>query len=147
MVYECPYYYGVITFILSLDLLEIVHSDICGSLRTKTHRGMEYFITFTNDYSRYGYIYLLIYKSEAVEKFKEFKLEVENQLGRSIKSLNNDKSGEYKVFDQFCKEMGIRHIYTMPYKPQQNGIAERRNMTLMDLMRSMMAYADLQIVF
>ena len=147
MVYECPYYYGVITFILSLDLLEIVHSDICGSLRTKTHRGMEYFITFTNDYSRYRYIYLLIYKSEAVEKFKEFKLEVENQLGRSIKSLNNDKSGEYKVFDQFCKEMGIRHIYTMPYKPQQNGIAERRNMTLMDLMRSMMAYADLQIVF
>ena len=99
MVYECPYYYGVITFILSLDLLEIVHSDICGSLRTKTHRGMEYFITFTNDYSRYRYIYLLIYKSEAVEKFKEFKLEVENQLGRSIKSLNNDRGGEYEAFD------------------------------------------------
>ena len=68
-------------------------------------------------------------------------------MGRSIKSLNNDRGGEYKAFDQFCKEMGIRHIYTMPYKPQQNGIAERRNMTLMDMMRSMMAYAGLQIVF
>ena len=121
----------------SLDLLEIVHSDICGPLRTKTHRGMEYFVTFTDDYSRYGYIYLLKYKSKAVEKFKEFKLEVENQLGRSIKSLNNDRGGEYEAFDQFCKEMGIRHIYTMPYKPQQNGIAERRNRTLMDMMRSM----------
>jgi hypothetical protein len=131
----------------SSDLLEIIHSDICGPLRIKTHRGMEYFVTFTDDYSRYGYIYLLKYKSEAVEKFKEFKLEVENQLGRSIKSLNNDRGGEYEAFDQFCKEMGIRHIYTMPYKPQQNRIAERRNKTLMDMMRSMMAYADLQIVF
>uniref|UniRef100_A0A2N9GSY4 CCHC-type domain-containing protein n=1 Tax=Fagus sylvatica TaxID=28930 RepID=A0A2N9GSY4_FAGSY len=102
-----------------------------------------------DDYSKYGYIYLLKYKSEAVEKFKEFKLEVENQLGRSIKSLKNDMGGEYEAFDQFCKEMGIRHIYTMPYKPQQNGIAERRNRTrtLMDMMRSIMAYADLQIVF
>jgi hypothetical protein len=78
---------------------------------------MEYFVTFTDDYSKYGYIYLLKYKSEAVEKFKEFKLEVENQLGRSIKSLKNDMGGEYEAFDQFYKEMGIRHIYTMPYKP------------------------------
>uniref|UniRef100_A0A2N9EP82 Integrase catalytic domain-containing protein n=1 Tax=Fagus sylvatica TaxID=28930 RepID=A0A2N9EP82_FAGSY len=100
-----------------------------------------------DDYSRYGYIYLLKYKSEAVEKFKEFKLEVENQLGISIKSLNNDRGGEYEAFDLFCKEMGIRHIYTMPYKPQQNRIVERRNRTLMDMMRSMMAYADPQIVF
>ena len=85
---------------------------------------MEYFVTFTDDYSRYGYIYLLKYKSKVVEKFKKFKLEVENQLGRSIKSLNNDRGGEYETFDQFCKEMGIRHIYTMPYNPQQNGIAK-----------------------
>ena len=54
----------------SSDLLETVHSNICGPLRTKTHRGMEYFITFTDDYSRYGYIYLLKYKSKAVEKLK-----------------------------------------------------------------------------
>ena len=106
---------------------------------------MEYFVTFTYDYSRYGYIYLLKYKSEAVEKFKKFQLEVENQLGRSIESLNNDRCGEYKAFDQFRKEMRIRHI-TMPYKPQKNGIAEKRNKTLMDMMKSMMAYVDLQIV-
>jgi hypothetical protein len=105
---------------------------------------MEYFVTFTHDYSTYGYIYLLKYKSEAIEKFKEFKLEVENQLGRSIKSLNNNRCGEYEAFDQFCKEM---RIITMPYKPQKNGIAERRSKTLMDMMRSMMTYADLQIIF
>ena len=56
----------------SSDLLEVVHSDICGPLRTKTHQGMEYFITFMNNYSKYKYVYLLKYKSGAVEKFKEF---------------------------------------------------------------------------
>ena len=108
---------------------------------------MEYFITFTDDYSRYGYIYLLKHKSEAIEKFKEFKLEVETQLGRPIKSLNSDRGGEFETLDNFCKLNGIRHIYTMPYKPQQNGIAERRNRTLLDMVRSMMAYADLPIHF
>jgi transposase InsO family protein len=41
--------------------------------------------------------------------------------------LNNDRGGEYEAMDNFCKENGIRHFFTMPYKPQQNGIAERRN--------------------
>jgi hypothetical protein len=131
----------------SSDLLEVIHSDICGPLRTKTHRGMKYFITFTDDYSRYGHIYLIRHKSEAIEKFKEYKLEVENKLGRSIKNLNNDRGGEYEAMDSFCKASGIRHLYTMPYKPQQNGISERRNRTLMDMTRSMMAYADLPIHF
>jgi transposase InsO family protein len=127
----------------SSDLLEVINSDICGPLRTKTHRGMEYFITFTDDYSRYGRIYHIKHKSETIEKFKEYKLEVEKQLGRSIKSLNNDRGGEYEAVDSFCKESGIRHLHTMPYKPQQNVIAERRNITLMDMTRSIMAYAEL----
>jgi hypothetical protein len=84
----------------SSELLEVIHSDICEPFRTKTHRGIEYFITFIDDYSRYGYIYLIINKSEAINKFKEFKLiinkfkkfklEVDKQLGRFIKTLNND---------------------------------------------------------
>ena len=61
----------------SSNLLEVIHSDICGPLIIKTHRVMEYFITFTNDYSRYGHIYLIKCKYEAIEKFKEYKLEIE----------------------------------------------------------------------
>jgi hypothetical protein len=64
----------------SSELLEVIHSDICGPFKTKTHLGMEYFITFINDYSRYGYIYYIGNKSKAINKFKEFKLEVEKQL-------------------------------------------------------------------
>jgi transposase InsO family protein len=55
--------------------------------------------------------------------------------------------GEYKAMDHFCKENGIKHLYTMPYKPQQNGIVKRRNRTLMKMTRSMMEFADLPIHF
>ena len=78
----------------STNLLEIVHTDLCGPMRTKTHRGMQYFVTFIDDYSRYGHVYFLQHKNEALDKFKEFKVEVENQLGRSIKTLNSDRGGE-----------------------------------------------------
>ena len=68
------------------DLLGLVHSDVCGPMSTTTRGGYEYFITFTDDLSRYGYIYLMKHKSEAFEKFKEF----QNQLGKKIKFLWSD---------------------------------------------------------
>ena len=58
------------------DLLGIIHSDVCGPFRTMTRNGERYFITFTNDYSRYGYVFLLRHKNEAFEMFKVFKNEV-----------------------------------------------------------------------
>ena len=93
------------------------HSNICDSLRAKTHRRMEYFVTLIDDYTRYGYTYLLKHKSKVVKKFRHYKLEVEKQQGEPIKSVNNDISGEVEAFDEFCKEEGIRQIYIMPYKP------------------------------
>jgi hypothetical protein len=61
----------------STELLEVIHSNICGPLRTKTNRGIEYFITFTDDYSRCGHIYPIRHKFEAIKKFKKYKLKVE----------------------------------------------------------------------
>ena len=60
------------------ELLELAHTDVCGPMSTQAKEGYEYFITFTDDYSRYGYVYLTRWKSEAFEKFKEFRVEVEN---------------------------------------------------------------------
>ena len=68
------------------ELLELVHMDVCGPMSTQAKGGNEYFITF-NDYSRYGYVYLMKWKSETFEKFKEFKAEVENQLSKYIKAI------------------------------------------------------------
>ena len=79
----------------ALDLLELVHTDVCGPMSTTTRGGYQYFITFTDDFSRYGYVYLMRHKSETFEKFKEFQNEVENQRGKKIKALRSDRGGEH----------------------------------------------------
>ena len=70
--------------------LNLIHSYVCGPFGVHARGDYEYFITFTNDYSRYGYVYLMKKKYEALDKFKEFKAESEKQLGRHIKSLHSD---------------------------------------------------------
>ena len=65
--------------------LDLIHTDVCGPMSMHTRGGFTYFLTFIDDYSRYGYLYLMRCKSEAFEKFKEFRSEVEKQLERSIK--------------------------------------------------------------
>ena len=79
------------------EVLDLVHTDLCGTISTSARGGYEYFITFIDDYSRYEYIYLMRYKSETFETFKEYKVEVENLHGKSIKSLRSDRRGEYDL--------------------------------------------------
>ncbi|KAL4334311.1 hypothetical protein GQ457_07G006670 [Hibiscus cannabinus] len=131
------------------DLLGLIHSDVCGPMNTQARGGYQYFITFTDDFSRYGYIYLMRYKSEALEKFKEFKNEVQNQHGKSIKALQSDRGGEYlsQDFDELLKECGIVSQLTPPGTPQWNGVSERRNRTLLDMVLSMMSHTDLPTTF
>ena len=69
------------------ELLKLVHSDVCGSMSIQARGGYEYFITFIDDYSRFDYVYLMKWKSETFEKFKEFRAKVENQLGKCIKAI------------------------------------------------------------
>ena len=85
------------------------------------------------------------YKSEAFERFKEFRNGVEKQLGISIKSLRSDRGGEYlsQAFLDYLKDNGILSQWTPPYTPQHNGVAKRRNRTLLDMVRSMMGKVDL----
>ena len=131
------------------EVLDLVHTDLCGPMSTSARGGYEYFITFIDDYSRYGYIYLMCHKSEVFEKFKEFKAKVENHHGRSIKSLRSDRGGEYLLgeFRQFLEDHGITSQLAAPGQPQQNGVAERRNRTLLEMVRSMMSYASLPVSF
>ena len=71
-------------------MLELVHSDVCGPMSTQARGGYEYFITFIDDYSRFGYVYLMKQKFETFEKYKQFKAKVENQLGKHIKAIRSD---------------------------------------------------------
>ena len=122
------------------DLLEIIHTDVCGPMSIPARGGFLYFITFTDDLSRYGYIYLMKHKSETFDKFKEFQNEVENQRGKKIKFLWSDRGGKYlsHEFSEHLRDCGTIPQLTPPGTPQRNGMSERRNRTLLDIVRSMM---------
>ena len=102
--------------------------------------GSQYFLTFIDDFTRKTWVYFLKNKSEVFEKFQNFKALVENQSGLHIKVLRTDRGGEYisKEFLRFCRENGIHKQFTARYTPQQNGVAERKNRTIMDMARSML---------
>jgi len=131
------------------DLLELVHTDVCGPFRSATRHGERYFVTFTDDFSRYGYIYLMKHKSETFSMFKAYQNEVQNQLDKRIKILRSDRGGEY-LSQEFCdhlRDCGIISQLSPPRTPQHNGVSERRNRTLLDMVRSMMSRATLPISF
>ena len=84
---------------------------------------------------------MISHKSEALDYFTKFTRLVENQLSTKIKALRSDQEHEYlsEQFKEFCDEKGIARQLTISYTSQQNDIAERRNRTLLDMVRSMMA--------
>ena len=121
--------------------LQLIHSDICGPMNVRARQGASYFITFIDDFTRFSHVYLISYKSEVLDCFKIFINLVENQLDKKIKVLRTDRGCEYlsNQFKELCNEKGIERQLTIPYTSQQNGIAERRNRTLLEMVRSMMA--------
>ncbi|GKB44070.1 retrotransposon protein, putative, ty1-copia subclass, partial [Tanacetum coccineum] len=127
------------------DLLGLIHTDVCGPFKIMSRQGASYFVSFTNDFSRYGYVYMLKHKHEVFETFKVFQKEVENQLGKIIKSLRSDRGGECmsQEFLDHLKDHGIISHRTPPYTPQHNGVSERRNRTLLDMVQSMMSQTTL----
>nr|GEV41444.1 retrotransposon protein, putative, Ty1-copia subclass [Tanacetum cinerariifolium] len=131
------------------DLLGLVLSDVCGPFRTQTREGNSYFVTFTNDFSRYGYVYLIKHKHEVFKTFVTYQHQVENQLDKKIKILRSDREGGYlsQEFIDHLAECEIISQRTPPYTPQHNGESERGNQNLLDMVRSMMNLNDLSLSF
>ena len=102
-------------------------------------------MTFIDDYSRCCAVYFMKHKSEAFSKFKEFEAEVEKESTEKICKLRIDNGGEYlsQEFKAYLKSRGIKHELTVPYLPEQNGVAERMNRTLVESARAMIAHAGL----
>nr|GEZ87728.1 hypothetical protein [Tanacetum cinerariifolium] len=127
------------------DLLGLIQTDVCGLFKIMSRQGASYFVTFTEDFSHYGYVYLLKHKHEVFETFKVFQKEVENQLGKTIKSLSSDRGGEYtsQEFLDHLKDHGIITYRTPLYTPQHNGVSESKNRILLDMVRSMMSQTTL----
>ena len=135
-------------------LLELIHSDVNGPLEPPSHGGSRYFVTFIDDFSRWTVVYPMRKKSEVFEHFKSFHSYAEKHTGQKLKALNiirlgtktheqiktlrTDNGGEYlsQEFSAYLLSYGIQHQLTIAYTPQQNGVAERMNRTLLDLVRS-----------
>lgn len=133
----------------STDILEIIHSDVCGPMRVESNGRARYFITFIDDCTRWCEIKMLKKKSEALDAFKEFKNYVETQTERKIKCLQSDNGTEYlnKGFDEYLSESGIGRRLTVTHTPEQNGVAERKNRTLVEMARCLLIQSGLPSSF
>ena len=110
-------------------MLEFVYSNVCELNGVLTREGKRYFLSFIDDFFRFTYVYLMRNKDKSFNMFKRYKIEVENQNDRKIKILRSDRGREYfpNDFSTFCEKHGIIHQSSVPYTPQQNGLAERKN--------------------
>ncbi|GJS22450.1 zinc finger, CCHC-type containing protein [Tanacetum coccineum] len=123
-------------------ILELIHSDLCDFHATPSLGNKKYVITFIDNASRFCYVYLLHTKDEALDKFRIYKTEVELQQNDLVKTLRTDRGGEY--YDPvYFQSAGITHETTAPYTPQQNGVAERKNRALKEIVNSMLSYSGL----
>jgi histone deacetylase 1/2 len=120
--------------------LELIHSDICGPFPIASRNGSKYILTFVDDFTRMTWLYFLKEKSQTFEAFKQFKTSVENKVNQ-IGTLRSDRGGEYMstIFLDYCRSHGIHRQLTSAYSPFQNGLAERKNRSLLEAMRSMAA--------
>ena len=129
--------------IQSTRRLQLVHSDVCGPMHMPLIGEAKYFVTFIDDYTRCCAVYFIKHKSEVFDKFIEFEASVTNDVGKAIGTLRTDNGGEYlsTELQNYLQEKGIRHELIVPHSPQQNGVAERMNRTLVESARSMIAHA------
>ena len=114
------------------ELLELVHSDVCGPLKVKTFSGGLYFVTFIDDHSRKLWVKVLKSKDQVVDAFIEFHVAVERETGKKLKCIRTDNGGEY------CGP---------PKTPQLNGLAERMNITVVERVRCLLSDAKLSRSF
>lgn len=126
--------------------LGLIHSDLCGPMSISSFSGAKYLLTFIDDYTRMTFGYFIKTKDEVLPVFKRFKSLVEQQTDLKIKRLRSDNGREYvnNQFQTFIKNHGIEHQTTVPYTPQQNGVAERANRTIMEAARCMLQDAGLE---
>lgn len=126
-------------------VLELVHADVCGPMEQVSIGSSRYFLLFVDDFSRMAFVYFLKAKSEVYKYFKEFKAFVERQTGRKLKVLRTDNGGEFCSLEMKCflQKAGIAHQKTNPYTPEQNGMCERMNRTVVERARCLLFDANM----
>ncbi|KAA3481430.1 Retrovirus-related Pol polyprotein from transposon TNT 1-94 [Gossypium australe] len=117
----------------ALERLQLVHTNVCGPMKTQSLNGSRYFILFIDDYSKYYWIFFLKYKFEIAQVFMKFKVAAETETGCKLKTIRSDNGTEYTLaqFQTLCDDAGIKHQLTNVYTPQKNRASERKNRSLL----------------
>ncbi|GJY34665.1 putative ribonuclease H-like domain-containing protein [Tanacetum coccineum] len=123
--------------------------DLFGPTFVSSLMHKKYCLVVTDDYSRFSWVFFLSTKDETTEILKNFIKEVENLVDKKVKIIRSDNGTEFKnkVMDDFCREKGIKREYSVARTPQQNGVAERKNRTLIEAARTMLADSKLPTTF
>ena len=118
----------------------MIHSDISGPMPIASMNGSRYVLTFIDDFSRYTWVFFIKKKSEVLELFTELKALTENASRKKIKILRFDNGREYvsNYLLHICSQIGIQIQHSVPYTPQQNGVAERKNQSLKEISTCML---------
>lgn len=128
----------------SNELLGRIHSDVC-EMPSESYGGAKYFVSFIDDYSRFTKVYCIKAKSEVFSCWGNFQKLMEKQTGRRIKVLRSDNGREYcnNIFKNSLDNAGIQHETSVPYSPSQNGVAERMNRVIVEMVRCMLLDGDM----
>ena len=127
----------------SIKPLELIHSDVWGPAPTLSHFSFSYYVIFTDDFSKYTWLFPLRRKSDVLTTFTEFKMKVENQFSTKIISFQSDWGGEFQALTTYLKEHGIHHRVSCPYTPEQNGSAERKHRHIVETALTLLKNASL----
>ncbi|HEY5813547.1 MAG TPA: reverse transcriptase domain-containing protein [Terrimicrobiaceae bacterium] len=124
--------------------LQRVYTDFWGPFATPTPSGAKYMLTFTDDFTRKSWIYLVKARTELYGKFREWQTEVERQSIEKLQAIRCDNAREYRALAVDLKQRnGVLVEFTTPYTPEQNGVAERLNRTLTTKIRAMLSGAEI----
>ncbi|KAJ9539123.1 LOW QUALITY PROTEIN: hypothetical protein OSB04_031856 [Centaurea solstitialis] len=129
--------------------LEMLHMDLCGPMRIQSISGKKYILVMVDEYSRYTWLEFLRMKSEAPELIIKFIKRIQVLLQLPVRKIRSDNGTEFKnaTLDAYLTSVGISHNFSGAYTPQQNGVVERRNRTLVEAARTMLAYSGLPLTF
>jgi transposase InsO family protein len=120
--------------------LELLHMDLFGPIAYISIGRSKYCLVIVDDYSRFTWVFFLQEKSQTQETLKGFLRRAQNEFGLRIKKIRSDNGTEFKnsQIEDFLEDEGIKHEFSSPYTPQQNGVVERKNRTLLDMARTML---------
>ena len=117
------------------DALELIHDDLCRPITPATNGGRRYYLLLVDDCSHYMWLQLLTSKDEAATTIKKFKTHTKAENSKKLHVLRTDRGGEFTSveFATYCTDQGMGQYHTTQYSPQQNGMVERWNQTVVGM--------------